>query len=137
MGLDAIIIGSGIGGMTTGVLMAKSGKKVLVLEQHDQAGGCCHTFIDKGKLKIYEVSGFFFQILIISCAGYEFDVGIHYIGEVNPGNLNRTFIDQITEGQLEWEPLNDIYDIVQIEYDEEKKRFVTFFLNFIFINNKF
>ena len=49
MGLDAIIIGSGIGGMTTGVLMAKSGKKVLVLEQHDQAGGCCHTFIDKGK----------------------------------------------------------------------------------------
>ena len=48
MGLDAIIIGSGIGGMTTGVLMAKSGKKVLVLEQHDQAGGCCHTFIDKG-----------------------------------------------------------------------------------------
>ena len=24
-------------------------------------------------------------------------------------------------------PLNDIYDIVQIEYDEEKKRFVTFF----------
>ena len=28
--------------------MAKSGKKVLVLEQHDQAGGCCHTFIEKG-----------------------------------------------------------------------------------------
>ena len=53
-------------------------------------------------------------------------MGIHYIGEVNPGNLNRTFIDQITDGQLEWEPLNDIYDIVQIEYDEEKKRFVTF-----------
>ena len=51
-------------------------------------------------------------------------MGIHYIGEVNPGNLNRTFIDQITDGQLEWEPLNDIYDIVQIEYDEEKKRFV-------------
>ena len=75
--------------------------------------------------------------IFISCAGYEFDVGIHYIGEVNPGNLNRTFIDQITEGQLEWEPLNDIYDIVQIEYDEEKKRFVTFFLNFIFINIKF
>ena len=55
-------------------------------------------------------------------------MGIHYIGEVNPGNLNRTFIDQITDGQLEWEPLNDIYDIVQIEYDEEKKRFVTYFL---------
>ena len=28
--------------------MAKAGKKVLVLEQHDQAGGCCHTYIEKG-----------------------------------------------------------------------------------------
>ena len=45
--LDAIIIGSGIGGLCTAALMAKSGKRVLVLEQHDQAGGCCHTFIDK------------------------------------------------------------------------------------------
>ena len=42
------MIGSGIGGLSTAVLLAKAGKKVLVLEQHDQAGGCCHTFIDKG-----------------------------------------------------------------------------------------
>ena len=46
--LDAIIIGSGIGGMTTGAIMAKAGRRVLVLEQHDQAGGCCHSFLDKG-----------------------------------------------------------------------------------------
>ena len=61
--LDAIVIGSGIGGLTTATLLSKIGKKVLVLEQHDQAGGCCHTFIDRG---------------------YEFDVGIHYIGEIGP-----------------------------------------------------
>merc|ERR1719259_1450549 len=36
--LDAVIIGSGIGGLTHAVIMAKAGKKVLVLEQHDQAG---------------------------------------------------------------------------------------------------
>ena len=59
-------------------------------------------------------------------------MGIHYIGEVNPGNLNRTFVDQITDGQLEWEPLNDIYDIVQIEYDEPKKRLVIFFFILLF-----
>lgn len=46
--LDAVIIGSGIGGMAAGAVLAKAGKKVLILEQHDQAGGCCHTFIDKG-----------------------------------------------------------------------------------------
>ena len=59
--------------------MSKVGKKVLILEQHDQAGGCCHTFIDKG---------------------YEFDVGIHYIGEISKGEINRTLVDQITDGQL-------------------------------------
>jgi len=48
---DAIVIGSGIGGMTTAAILSKIGKRVLVLEQHDQAGGCCHTYIDKGGLQ--------------------------------------------------------------------------------------
>ena len=47
--LDAIVIGSGIGGLTVASLLAKAGKKVLVLEQHDRAGGCCHTYVEKGK----------------------------------------------------------------------------------------
>ena len=36
--LDAIVIGSGIGGLTTAAIMSGAGKKVLVLEQHDQVG---------------------------------------------------------------------------------------------------
>lgn len=46
--IDTIVIGSGISGLTTAVLLGRAGSKVLVLEQHDQAGGCCHTFVDKG-----------------------------------------------------------------------------------------
>jgi len=87
--LDAIVIGSGIGGMAAAAMMAKSGKRVLVLEQHDQAGGCCHTFIDKG---------------------YEFDVGIHYIGNMDQGSPTRTLLDQLTAGQLQWAPLDDRFD---------------------------
>ena len=46
--LDAIVIGSGVGGLTPAVLLSKAGKKVLVLEQHDQAGGSCHVLLRKG-----------------------------------------------------------------------------------------
>ena len=43
--------------------------------------------------------------------GYEFDVGIHYIGEVGQGRLNRTLIEQISDGQIEWKKMEDAYDI--------------------------
>ena len=37
---DAIIIGSGIGGLTCGCYLAKGGMKVLIVEQHNKPGGC-------------------------------------------------------------------------------------------------
>jgi len=100
--LDAIIIGSGIGGLSCAAIMAKANKRVLVLEQHDQAGGCCHTYIDKG---------------------YEFDVGIHYVGEMGSQTINKVLVDQITEGQLEWAPLQDNYDTVSIGYGDENRQY--------------
>merc|ERR1719247_2216911 len=81
--------------------MAKAGKKVLVLEQHDVAGGCCHTFIDKG---------------------YEFDVGIHYIGELGYQSESKTLLDQITKGQLQWADLAELYDEIVFAEDGKEIR---------------
>ena len=89
--LDAIVIGSGVGGLTPAVLLSKAGKKVLVLEQHDQAGGSCHVFTEKG---------------------FEFDIGIHYVGDMNEGTWSRLLADQLTGGKLQWAPLDNIYDVL-------------------------
>ncbi|MFH1832083.1 MAG: FAD-dependent oxidoreductase, partial [bacterium] len=45
---DAIIIGSGIGGLTCASVLAHSGYKVLVLEQHNRVGGFCSAFTRDG-----------------------------------------------------------------------------------------
>jgi len=65
---DAIIVGSGIGGLTTAALLSKCfKKKILVLEQHFQPGGLTHDFQRKGK--------------------FHWDVGLHYVGEMAPDPL--------------------------------------------------
>ena len=103
---DAIVIGSGIGGLSVAAIMAKlAGKRVLVLERHYTAGGFTHTF---------------------RRPGYEWDVGVHYIGEVStPGKGMRRAFDFITDGQLDWADLGDVYDRFIIDdraYDFVKGR---------------
>ena len=44
MSYDVIIIGAGLGGLTAGAKLAKEGKEVLLIEQHDVPGGCATTF---------------------------------------------------------------------------------------------
>jgi len=103
--LDVIVIGSGIGGLTAAATLAKAGKKVLLLEQHEQAGGCCHTFIEKG---------------------FEFDVGLHYIGQLHENSLLRIAFDQISEGQLEFQELDQHFDTIQIGQGEEKREYTIY-----------
>jgi len=92
---DAIVIGSGIGGLSVAALLAKhDGRRVLVLERHTTAGGFTHTFSRKG---------------------YEWDVGLHYIGQVGRGSMLRGLFDEVTDGALEWAPMGEVYDTVVID----------------------
>lgn len=61
MNYDAIVIGAGLGGLTAGAKLAKEGKKVLVIEQHDRPGGCATTFNRKDftlEVGLHEMDGF-------------------------------------------------------------------------------
>ncbi len=91
---DVIVIGSGIGGLCTAALLAKLGQRVCVLEQHYTAGGYTHTY---------------------ERAGYEWDVGVHYIGEVHkPWSMMRRVFDVISDSKLQWAPMDSHYDRVVI-----------------------
>jgi len=86
---DAVIIGSGMGGLTTAALLSDLGWKVCVLEQHYTAGGYTHSY-DRGD--------------------YEWDVGVHYIGDVGAKTRTRMVFDFLTAGKLKWAAMDDEYD---------------------------
>ena len=62
MAYDYIIIGGGLGGLTAGAKLAKEGKKILLLEQHDRPGGCATTFKRKEftmEVGLHEMEGLY------------------------------------------------------------------------------
>lgn len=86
---DAIVIGSGMGGMTSAALLAQTGQRVLVLEQHYVPGGFTHMFRRKH---------------------YTWDVGVHAVGEVTTHSLTGRLLHELTQGELQWNSLGPVYD---------------------------
>ena len=86
---DAIVIGSGMGGLSCAALLSELGWQVCVLEQHYTAGGYTHSFERQG---------------------YEWDPGVHYIGDVGAPTRTRKMFDFLSGGRLEWAPMDHEYD---------------------------
>ncbi|WP_158718679.1 NAD(P)/FAD-dependent oxidoreductase [Streptomyces griseus] len=86
---DAVVVGSGAGGLTTAVCLARQGRRVAVFERHYTAGGYTHAYRRRG---------------------WEWDVGIHYVGQLGRGEPVRALSDYLTGGALRWAPLGDPYD---------------------------
>jgi len=87
---DVAIIGSGIGGLSTGALLAKRGLKVLVVEQHYLAGGYCTSFPRKG----HSV----------------FDAGVHDISGLGPKGPVRYLLRELgIEHMLEFKRVESEY----------------------------
>ncbi len=91
---DAIVIGSGMGGMTTASLLAQmGGKRVLILERHFKLGGFTHAFRRKR---------------------FEWDVGVHYVGQMQPGSMTRRFMDLVSDFGVQWNPMGHVYEHIRL-----------------------
>lgn len=87
---DAIVIGSGIGGLTVAAILAKfSHQRILILEQHFILGGFTQEF---------------------KCQNFQWDVGLHYVGDMGEGDVGRQIFDYITDRNLQWTKIPDPFE---------------------------
>ncbi len=71
---QAIVIGSGLGGLSVGVLLSQRGYKVTVLEQGATIGGCLQCF---------------------TRGGVRFETGMHFVGSLDPGQSLYRLLDKL------------------------------------------
>lgn len=89
-----IIIGSGLGGLTCGVMLSRNGYDVTVLEQHYQIGGCLQCFTRRG---------------------VKFETGMHFIGSASEGQTLYKLMRYMNLGDIRLDRLDETaYDIVSM-----------------------
>ena len=91
---DIVVVGSGMGGLTCALIMAKEGFKVCVLEQHYRPGGCLHRFFRKA---------------------VPYDTGFHYLGGIEDGGTLAKYLKFLgVRDKLKWHALDrDGFDVLK------------------------
>lgn len=93
MKYDAVIIGSGLGGLECAHILSKAGMSVLLLERGTQAGGCLQSYIRHG---------------------LAFDTGFHYVGGLDEGQSLHSAFRHLGLLRLPWQRLDNHFDRVTI-----------------------
>jgi all-trans-retinol 13,14-reductase len=90
---DAVVIGSGIGGLACAAALAKLNRRVLVLEQQHAFGGSTNSF---------------------SRNGYRWDVGLHYLSDLGPGLDAAVPLAWLCDGPVDAFDFGKTYDYVHL-----------------------
>lgn len=98
---DVVIVGSGLGGLVSAVILAKEGYSVCVLEKNQQYGGNLQTFVRDKSI---------------------FDTGVHYIGSLNKGqNLYQYFNYLGIMEELALKKMDEeAFDVITFDDDENE-----------------
>lgn len=93
MKYDAVIIGSGLGGLECAHILSKAGMSVLLLERGTQTGGCLQSYRRHG---------------------LAFDTGFHYVGGLDEGQSLHSAFRHLGLLRLPWQRLDNHFDRVTI-----------------------
>lgn len=109
---DVVVIGSGLGGLASAVILAKEGYKVCVLEAHKQVGGTLQSYSRNKTI---------------------FDSGVHYVGGLDKGqNQYQIFkylgiMDKLKIKKLD----DDAFDIIMFGNDPKEYKYAQGYDRFI------
>lgn len=84
---DAIVVGSGLGGLSAAAYLAAAGQRVLLLERYTTLGGSSHVFARRGQ--------------------WEFDCGVHYVGDCGPDGIVTAMMRGVgIDDRITWLPMD-------------------------------